>query len=64
MLDDLLLFFAAMLALEITSIGTRYARWSNLLWWNNHAVTRLDDDLQAGVVDVKGGRDVNRLNAL
>ncbi len=31
MLDDLLLFFAAMLALEITSIGTRYARWSNLL---------------------------------
>lgn len=31
MLDDLLLFFAAMLALEITGLGTRYARISRVL---------------------------------
>ena len=31
MLDDLLLFFGAMLALEVTGLGTRFARWANLI---------------------------------
>lgn len=30
MLDDLLIFLGAMLAIEITGLGARYARWANL----------------------------------
>ncbi len=31
MLDDLLIFMAGMLALEVSGLGTRYARWARLL---------------------------------
>jgi glutaredoxin len=31
MLDDLIVFFATMKALELTGLGTRYARWSHLI---------------------------------
>lgn len=31
MLDDLLVFIGAMLAMELTGLGTNYARWANLI---------------------------------
>jgi threonine/homoserine/homoserine lactone efflux protein len=30
MLDDLLIFTGAMLAMEVTGLGTRYSRWARL----------------------------------
>lgn len=52
MVDDLLIFGAAMLTIETTSPGARYSCWSKLIWRTSHADSRPADAAAAAVAHV------------